>query len=107
MGSFGSSEVGGAEVRAGATTTGVRVDPAVLQAALDADGRCIWPGCELHHCQIDHTDAWNCGGSTTPANATPLCPRHNRYKTRGYRTWRDPTGTWHTTRPDGTEIQAA
>jgi hypothetical protein len=87
--------------------TGGARTAAVLQAALDSDGRCIWPGRGLHHCQIDHTDAWNRGGSTSPANAGPLCPRHNRFKTRGYQTWRDPTGTWHTTRPDGTEIQAA
>jgi hypothetical protein len=33
-----------------------------------------------------------------------LCARHNRWKQHGYRTWRDPTGHWHTHRPDGTEI---
>jgi hypothetical protein len=87
-------------------TGGARV-AALLQAALDGDGRCIWPGCGLHHCQIDHTTGWTDGGLTNPANAGPLCPRHNRFKTRGYRTWRDPTGTWHTYRPDGTEIRAA
>jgi hypothetical protein len=87
--------------------TGGARTAALLQAALDGDGRCIWPGCGLHQCQIDHTVGWAEGGSTTPANATPLCPRHNRFKTRGYRCWRDPTGTWHTIRPDGTEILAA
>jgi hypothetical protein len=44
---------------------------------------------------------------TALRNAGPLCPRHNRWKTRGYRCWRDPTGNWHTYGPDGTEIQAA
>ena len=44
---------------------------------------------------------------TQPANAAPLCGWHNRWKTRGYRTWRDPDGIWHTYRPDGTEIKAA
>ena len=44
---------------------------------------------------------------TNLRNAGPLCARHNRFKTRGYRTWRDPHGIWHTQRPDGTEIQAA
>ena len=87
--------------------TGGARTAALLQAALDSAGRCIWPGCGLHRCQIDHTVSWNTGGSTTPANASPLCPRHNRFKTRGYRCWRDPTGVWHTSRPDGTEIQAA
>jgi hypothetical protein len=87
--------------------TGAARTAAILQAALDSDGRCIWPGCGLHHCQIDHTDAWTAGGPTSPANAGPLCARHNRWKTRGYRTWRDPGGTWHTIRPDGTEILAA
>ena len=32
---------------------------------------------------------------------------HNRFKTRGYRTWRDAHRRWHTYRPDGTEIAAA
>jgi hypothetical protein len=87
--------------------TGGARQAALLQAALDSDGRCIWPGCGLHRCQIDHTVDWADGGSTNPANAGPLCPRHNRFKTRGYRCWRDPTGVWHTTRPDGSEIRAA
>jgi hypothetical protein len=36
-----------------------------------------------------------------------MCGRHNHFKQRGYRTWRDPTGQWHTYRPDGTEIGCA
>jgi Domain of unknown function (DUF222) len=80
---------------------------AFLQAALDGDGRCIWPGCGHHRCQIDHSVGWADGGATNPANAGPLCPRHNRFKTRGYRCWRDPKGVWHTARTDGTEIRAA
>jgi hypothetical protein len=89
------------------TFTGSARDAALLQAALDGDGRCLWPGCGHHRCQIDHTQPWGQGGPTALPNAGPLCPRHNRWKTRGYRTWRDPTGVWHTHRPDGTEIQAA
>ena len=89
------------------TFTGSARDAALLQAALDGDGRCLWPGCGLHRCQIDHTHDWPHGGPTDLRNAGPLCPRHNRWKTRGYRCWRDPTGAWHTYRPDGTEIQAA
>ena len=53
------------------------------------------------HCAVG--GAW----STNPANAGALCGRHDRWKTRGYTTWRDPTGRWHTSRPDGTEIVAA
>jgi Domain of unknown function (DUF222) len=89
------------------TFTGSARDAALLQAALDGDGRCLWPGCGLHRCHIDHTHEWGHGGVTALPNAGPLCPRHNRFKTRGYRTWRDPTGVWHTYRPDGTETQAA
>jgi Domain of unknown function (DUF222) len=69
--------------------------------------RCLWPGCGLSHCQVDHTVPSAARGPTNPTNAGALCGRHNRWKTRGYTTWRDPTGRWHTTRPDGTEIVAA
>ncbi|MDQ3544244.1 MAG: 13E12 repeat family protein [Actinomycetota bacterium] len=87
--------------------TGAARDAALLQAILDTRGRCLWPGCGHHHTHNDHTDPWGTGGHTELANTGPLCPRHNRYKTRGYRTWRDPHGHWHTYRPDGTEIAAA
>lgn len=76
-------------------------------AALLQGVHCIYPGCWNRHCQIDHSVDWAHLGSTNPANAGPLCPRHNRWKTRGYRTWRDPDGRWHTYRPDGTELRAA
>ena len=66
--------------------------------------RCLWPGCGRHHCQIDHTHPWHDHGPTNPDNAGPTCGHHNRWKTRGYHTWRDPNGHWHTHRPDGTEI---
>jgi hypothetical protein len=89
------------------TFTGGAREAAMLQAALDGDGRCLWPGCGLHRCQVDHSVGWTHGGVTNPANAGPLCGRHNRFKTRGYRTWRDLQGVWHTARPDGTEIIAA
>ena len=87
--------------------TGSAREAALLQAALDGDGRCLWPGCGLRRCQVDHCDEWHHGGVTALRNAGPLCARHNRFKSRGYRCWRDPTGAWHTYRPDGTEIQAA
>jgi len=85
--------------------TGSARTAAVLQAALDDAGRCLWPGCIHRRCQIDHVQEWVADdGDTDVANSGPLCGRHNRWKTRGYHTWRDPTGVWHTQRPDGTEI---
>ncbi len=47
---------------------------------------------------------WTCGGSTSPGNGAPLCGTHNRTKEQGYRITRDPAGTLHVHRPDGTEI---
>ncbi len=68
---------------------------------------CIWPGCNQHsgRCQTDHSTPWSSDhGETRADNGAPMCGRHNRWKARGYRTWRDPNGSWHTYRPDGTEI---
>jgi hypothetical protein len=66
--------------------------------------RCLWPGCGRHHCQIDHSRPWHDHGRTNSTNGAPTCGHHNRWKTRGYHTWRDPNGHWHTYRPNGTEI---
>ena len=69
--------------------------------------RCTWPGCTrpARGSQLDHAIPWTGGcGPTSAANANILCGHHNRVKNRGFHTWRDPHGTWHTTRPDGTEI---
>jgi hypothetical protein len=87
--------------------TGAARDAAVIQAILQTGGRCLWPGCGRRRCQIDHSDDWSTGGSTDVANSGPLCPRHNRFKNHGYRTWRDPHGRWHLYRPDDTEITPA
>jgi hypothetical protein len=75
-------------------------------AVLLGDRWCLWPGCDLRsgRCQTDHTQPWAHAGPTNPHNAAAACARHNRWKQHGYRTWRDPTGHWHTYRPDGTEI---
>jgi hypothetical protein len=75
-------------------------------AVLLGDRWCLWPGCDLRsgRCQTDHTHPWAHDGPTHPGNAGPTCARHNRWKQRGYRTVRDPTGRWHTYRADGTEI---
>lgn len=70
---------------------------------------CIWPGCTVaaRWCQVDHVLSWNDGGRTDQDNAGLLCGRHNRIKERGYAVRCDADGTWHTHRPDGTEIDAA
>jgi PAS domain-containing protein len=76
-------------------------------AVILGDRWCLWPGCDQRsgRCQTDHSQPWTSNGPTSPNNAGPACARHNRWKHQsGYRTQRDPTGHWHTYRPDGTEI---
>jgi hypothetical protein len=96
-------------------TTGVVIDlgrrarlftGGARDAVLLADRWCMWAGCDLRsgRCQTDHTTPWANNGPTRPDNGGPGCARHNRWKQRGYRTWRDEHGHWHTYRPDGTEI---
>jgi len=83
-----------------------------LAAQLGAT-ECFWPGCHVpvSQCQIDHLtpfterDDGGGGGCTCPGNGGPACGNHNRHKENGYTVWRDPTGHWHTHRPDGTEIE--
>ena len=70
---------------------------------------CYWPGCNTptSHCQTDHLQPWNnndAPGRTDQTNAAPLCGKHNRYRNHGHTTHRNPNGTWHITRPDGTTI---
>jgi hypothetical protein len=74
---------------------------------------CFWAGCYVPStdCQSDHLAPWvdptgrSPGGSTKPSNGGPGCGRHNRFKQRGFRVGRDPTGTIHIYRPDGTELR--
>ncbi len=75
-------------------------------AVLMGSSRCIWPGCDQPsgRCQADHINEWQHDGVTNIANAAPLCPRHNRWKARGYAVTRDALGYWHTLRPDSTEL---
>jgi hypothetical protein len=83
-----------------------------LAAQLGAT-ECFWPGCHVPvtQCQIDHLtpfterDDGGGGGCTCPGNGGPACGKHNRHKEHGYTVRRDPTGQWHTHRPDGTEIE--
>jgi hypothetical protein len=74
------------------------------------DRHCVHPGCSIAstRCESDHATPFARGGTTSEANGAPRCDSHNLWKERpGVRVWRDPGGTWHTIRPDGTEIQAA
>ena len=68
---------------------------------------CVWPGCTtpLHACEVDHLDEHSRGGPTNPANSSVLCGKHNRWKQKGFTVRRNPDGTWHTTRPDGTQLE--
>ena len=88
--------------------TGAGREAVALQALIDSrDGRCIWPGCgRRRRLQIDHTTEHQHGGTTDVCNGGLLCGPHNRHKSHGYTIWRDPSGHWHTYRPDGTEIGA-
>jgi hypothetical protein len=71
-----------------------------------ADSHCPWPGCEVpaSACEIDHSVDHARGGETHPHNGGPFCGRHNRHKQKRFAVWRDPSGVWHTYRPDGSEI---
>ena len=64
--------------------------------------RCIWPGCNVLTCDVDHRVPWAAGGDTDVGNADPLCRRHNRLKVHGYTTHYDEhTRTTHVTTPTG------
>jgi len=92
--------------RRGRLYAGSSREAAYLQAAISGQHRCLWPGCDRAPRQLDHIIAYAESGKTTPANAGPMCAHHNLFKNRGYTTRRDPSGRWHTYRPDSTEITA-
>ncbi|MEY3340634.1 MAG: hypothetical protein RLZZ269_545 [Actinomycetota bacterium] len=67
--------------------------------------RCIWPGCDVLTCDVDHRVPWAEGGETDVGNADPLCRRHNRLKVHGYSTRFDATTrSTHVTTPDGRRL---
>ncbi|MEZ5380290.1 MAG: HNH endonuclease signature motif containing protein [Microthrixaceae bacterium] len=76
-------------------------------AATATHTHCIWPGCHAPagRCDVDHLTEHSRNGPTNPANAAPLCGRHNRWKQKGYAIRRLPDGSWHTTRPDGSQLE--
>lgn len=76
------------------------------------DGRCRWPGCTspVHRADLDHTQAWADGGTTSIANLAHLCRRHHLMKhTTAWRVrqlpggvleWTDPLGNVHRDEPE-------
>jgi hypothetical protein len=68
--------------------------------------RCVWPGCctPVSKCETDHLLEHSRHGRTNPGNGAPLCGKHNRWKQKGFTIYRDSDGSWHTLRPDRTEI---
>jgi hypothetical protein len=79
---------------------------ALRDAVMLVNRRCIWPGCyrPTSQCEADHMLPYSHAGPTAAHNGNPACAHHNRWKTRGYQTRRDPNGQWHHYRPDHTEI---
>jgi hypothetical protein len=74
---------------------------------LARDRICRFPGCRRpgHLTDIDHSQSWESGGETNPANLGLLCRRHHRMKTHGgwkleshadgSCTWTSPQGKVH------------
>jgi hypothetical protein len=82
------------------------VSPQLRRAVVAADRHCIFTGCQAPHywCDVHHLLHWLDDGETCPENSGLLCERHHTKVHHGFRVERDPTGRWHTYRPDGTEI---
>ena len=68
------------------------------------DQRCRWMGCgaSAEHCDVDHTLAWEDGGTTAISNLAVLCRRHHVLKhTAGWSIIQAAGGVLHFTAPDG------
>lgn len=74
------------------------------------DGSCTFPGCgrRTRACDLDHTVAWQHGGSTVATNLAHLCRHHHRLKhnsawsvrqTESGIVWTSPTGATRTADP--------
>ena len=84
-----------------------RVYPPHLRRAVEVrDLHCVFAGCDApsYWCDVHHLIHWVDGGETDLDNAALLCESHHTKVHHGFRVERDPTGRWHTYRPDGTEI---
>jgi len=82
---------------------------ALARAIIARDRHCTFPGCDRpsHWCELDHVQPWQERGPTSVENGQLLCSAHHRAKTEGcFTSTRDPDGTLHHWRPDGTEITA-
>ena len=68
------------------------------------DRICRFPGCRRpgHMTDIDHSQSWESGGSTSAANLGLLCRRHHRLKTHGgWKLESHPDGSCTWTSPNG------
>jgi hypothetical protein len=81
---------------------------AVRRAVEVRDGHCVFAGCHAlpEWCDVHHVVHWAFGGPTSCENGALLCERHHTAcHEGGFSVSRDPgTSTWHTWRPDGTEV---
>lgn len=63
-----------------------RYFPDYMRAAILAlYGGCIFPGCTVppEHCEIDHFDPWENGGTTNINDGRPLCTNHHHARHTG------------------------
>jgi hypothetical protein len=86
-----------------------RTATAAIRRAIELrDVHCVFAGCTApaSWCDVHHVQHWAYGGPTSCDNGALLCERHHTaVHEGGFEIARDPgTATWHTYRPDGTDI---
>jgi hypothetical protein len=86
-----------------------RTATTAIRRAIEArDGHCVFAACTApaSWCDVHHLEHWVYGGATSCENGALLCERHHTaVHEGGFSIARDPgTATWHTYRPDRTEI---
>jgi len=91
-----------------------RPPPALRRLVRWRADRCMAPGCGIPaaRCEIDHTIAWQHGGTTALENNAPLCKGHHTVKhhggwsvthtddSGGALQWTSPTGRRYTVQPE-------
>lgn len=62
-----------------------RTPPSLRRIVMWRADRCMGPGCGMpaSRCEIDHTLAWEDGGTTSLGNLAPICRGHHRVKHHG------------------------
>jgi len=83
-----------------------RVPAEVAYAVWLRDQRCRWMGCgaSANYCDLDHTIAWEEGGTTTVDNLSYFCRRHHRIKhTENWTVVQTEGGVLHFTSVSGRE----